>query len=154
MTTTRCGWWWGTAPDLFFVDLGRAGGPAADRLAPGLHVMENRALGTPSAKVDRVTELVEAATADGTAIWDALPGVLSDHSVPAGPDGPELPRPPGSPERPPEIGAACVHTDGYGTRSSTLVRVPRSVTDRPQVRVAPGPPCTTAFVDGTGLWAG
>ena len=143
----------GDRTDLFFIDLCRDGGPAADRLAPGLHVMENRGLGAPSAKVDRVTGLVGSATADGTAIWDALPGVLGDHTVPDGPDGPELPRPPGSPERPPEIRAACVHTDGYGTRSSTLVRVPRSVSARPEVRVAPGPPCTTAFVDGTALWA-
>ena len=143
----------GDRRDLFFVDLGREPGPGADRLAAGLHVMENRALGIPSAKVDQVVGSVTGATAHGEDLWSVLPRVLADHTLPVDrADEIELPRPPGSAERPPGIRAACVHTDGYGTRSSTLVRVPASKGHRPDVKVASGPPCTTAFVDAGALW--
>jgi hypothetical protein len=47
-----------------------------------------------------------------------------------------------------------VHTDGYGTRSATLVRVPEAATGLPQMLVADGPPCTTPFVDVSDRWAG
>jgi hypothetical protein len=55
-------------------------------------------------------------------------------------------------ERPPASLAACVHTESYGTRSSTLVRVPGDPRSRPTVLVADGHPCTAPFVDVTGLW--
>jgi hypothetical protein len=45
-----------------------------------------------------------------------------------------------------------VHTDGYGTRSSALVRVSADETLSPELLVADGPPCTSPFVDVRHLW--
>jgi hypothetical protein len=54
--------------------------------------------------------------------------------------------------RRPETLAACVHTDDYGTRSSTLIRVPVEDDVAPKVLYADGHPCTAPFVDASGLW--
>jgi hypothetical protein len=56
------------------------------------------------------------------------------------------------PVRPPGTLVACVHTETYGTRSSTIVRVPASADAQIFVSVADGPPCRTPFVDADGLW--
>jgi hypothetical protein len=83
--------------------------------------------------------------------WDpaALAHVLGDHTkVDPPPDGEEasrhLPR-----ELARELTATCIHTDVYGTRSSTLVAIDRGVT-RAYLH-ADGPPCVTAFADRTEL---
>jgi len=55
-------------------------------------------------------------------------------------------------ERPVETLAACVHTDTYGTRSSTVVSVPAVSGERPMVLVADGHPCTSRYVDATTLF--
>jgi len=44
-----------------------------------------------------------------------------------------------------------VHTEEYGTRSSTVVLVPAG-SGRPHVEVADGHPCTHGFEDVTYLW--
>ncbi len=48
--------------------------------------------------------------------------------------------------------AACVHTDTYGTRSSTMVSVPAVSGECPRVLVADGHPCTSRYVDATKLF--
>ena len=138
----------GDRHSLFSVEVD-PGHPVAVRpLGPGLHILENVPLGLPSPKVDRVRWLARAAADDGIPLWDALPAILADHRIPPvpGPDDPAR-TPTDAVERPAATRAACVHTDGYGTRSSTLVRVPTAPGGRPEVWVAEGSPCTTRFVD-------
>jgi uncharacterized protein with NRDE domain len=119
-------------------------------LEPGLHVLENAALEDPSVKVDHVRAVVRQAEAGGTTLWEILPALLADHSVP-GPAA-DVPRFPDGRERMAATLAPCVHADGYGTRSSTLVRVAEDTAEPPELLVADGPPCTTPFIDAGGLW--
>ena len=74
-----------------------------------------------------------------------LRSLLADHQTAApGPGAPE--------GRRPETLAACVHTDDYGTRSSTLIRVPARESDLPEVLYADGHPCIAPFIDAGPLW--
>jgi hypothetical protein len=114
-------------------------------------VLENAALGAPSVKVDHVRSALSMADLAGTPLWEALPGVLRDHTVIDTEDGP--PRFPDGRERRAATLASCVHTDGYGTRSSALVRVGDDDALAPDLLVADGPPCTTPFVDARRLWS-
>jgi uncharacterized protein with NRDE domain len=128
-------------------------GPAVTvvSLAPGLHVLENRPPGEASVKVDHVTaalgKAVEQPGPDAVHLLDRLAEVLADNAVPeeAAAEAPYAGR-----SRRPELAAACVHADGYGTRSSALIAVPAQ--GRPRLAVADGPPCSTAFVDQTWRW--
>jgi uncharacterized protein with NRDE domain len=128
---------------LFYVDL--TGDTAlATPLAPGLHVLENRPLGVPSPKAALVhARLAQAMTLRGAAMRSALERLLASHDVP---------EEPAEPGRPPATLAACVHAGPYGTRSSSIVIVPAGPAP-PRIRVADGPPCTTAFVDAAIAWA-
>ena len=106
--------------------------PAAVALAPGIHVLENRALGEPSRKVDLVRQAL-GNPADGDGVVAAFRGVLVDHRLPEGDDRPNA--------------ANCVHLDSFGTRSSCIVRVPAGP-GPPRVWVADGPPCCDALRGG------
>ncbi len=114
---------------------------------PGVHILENRPLGDPSPKLARVTSLVGDGTGPGVELVERLVAVLGDHQFPA-----ELPSDENGSPRRPGSSAACVHLDDFGTRSSTIIRVPGSTLDRPEVRFAPGPPCVSGFVTGDPLW--
>lgn len=142
----------GDRTSLYFVDV------TGDRMAvielpPGIHVLENRAVGTPSAKVDLVREaLGDVAKAlagsrsgtglEGDAVAEAFRRVLADHRIPEGDERPNS--------------ANCVHLDSFGTRSSCVIRVGAGVdgglAPAPRIWVADGPPCTTAYVDVSALW--
>jgi uncharacterized protein with NRDE domain len=131
----------GDRTSLYFVDFTGTGGDDRAQvaaLAPGIHVLENRCLGEPSPKVELVLETL-GRPADGDAVEAAFRAVLTDHRIP---DGDERPN-----------SANCVHLDGFGTRSSCLVRVPADPGKVPQLWVADGPPCTTPFEDAAALWA-
>jgi uncharacterized protein with NRDE domain len=130
---------------LHYVEIAADRSPSFQKLPPGIHILENVALGEPSRKVDRVRSLMSGATAQGGSLWTAMPAVLADHTVPTA-EGGEQPAA-GDVERPPATLASCVHTDDYGTRSAVLVRVPIDPTARPEMSVADGPPCTTPFID-------
>jgi uncharacterized protein with NRDE domain len=82
------------------------GGWTLTQLDPGVHVQENRPLNDPSSeKVTRSWELTrELASWPAEELVQRLHAVLSDHD----------------PARP-ELRRLCVHTDGYGTRSTSLV---------------------------------
>jgi uncharacterized protein with NRDE domain len=114
---------------------------AASELAPGIHVLENRAYGAPSAKIDLVTSIVGSIAGRGAEeVVDHLWAVLGDHQVP-----PDLPDEEWDPERPAQIKAACVHTDiDYGTRWSAVISVSDDPERRPSFSYTDGPPCTTA----------
>jgi uncharacterized protein with NRDE domain len=128
----------GDRTSLFFVDFTGLADPSAVPLPPGLHVLENRPLGEPSAKVDLVLAAL-GAPADGDAATEAFRAVLTDHRLPEGDERPQA--------------ANCVHLDGYGTRSSCLVRVPSEASAPPRLWVAGGPPCATPFEDAGALWS-
>jgi uncharacterized protein with NRDE domain len=126
----------GDRTSLFFIDFTGQADPAAVALPPGIHVLENQALGEPSAKVDLV-RVALGAPVSGDDVVAAFRSALTDHRLPEGDERPNA--------------ANCVHLDGFGTRSSCIVRVPAGG-GPPRVWVADGPPCATAYVDAAGLW--
>ena len=128
----------GDRTSLFFVDFTGSGDGFAVELPPGIHVLENRALGETSPKVDLVREALELTPAPrGDAVVDAFRRILADHRNPEGEERPNA--------------ANCVHLESFGTRSSCLVRVP-SGTAAPRLWVADGAPCITPYKDAGGLW--
>lgn len=128
--------------DLFFVDFTGESALEALALPPGVHVLENKPLGAPSAKVARVHELLDGLSGDVESATVTLEKALGDHWVPEGD---------AEPDAPPRV-ANCVHLEKYGTRSSCLVRVGADQAALPDVRVAAGPPCTTPFSDANTWW--
>jgi uncharacterized protein with NRDE domain len=144
---------------LFFVAIG--GGPDAEvrRLGPGMHILENAPLQPMSAKARHVAALVDEARAaqaneggeTAASLADALAAVLPDHSP-----APEIAgQPPvlyGGRPMPPELSAACVHTETYGTRSAAVITVPAQ--GLPKVLAADRPPCTAPLQDFSALWGG
>jgi uncharacterized protein with NRDE domain len=136
---------------LYFIGIAGFGRPEVEQLGPGLHVLENAPLRSRSAKAAFVTQLItealpapqDVAASDAVA---ALESVLADHQ-------PAISEPltdSAGRVRPPELSAACVHGEGYGTRSGMTVSVPAA--GLPSVRVADGHPCEHDFQDVTGLW--
>lgn len=119
--------------------------PSVVALPPGVHVLENRPPGCCSAKVRHVHAAVGPAPADTNdpALRRRLAALLGDHSRPADADG--------DPRRP-ELLSACVHADGYGTRSASLIEVAADRSRPPTVAVAEGPPCRTPLVERSALW--
>ncbi|HXQ61884.1 MAG TPA: NRDE family protein [Acidimicrobiales bacterium] len=135
----------GDRDSLYALDLTDGDRPTARRLGSGVHVLENSPLSAPSPKVDRVRALLgPPGNLHGGDLMERLRLVLTDHVVAPGTAS--------AGGRRPETLAACVHTDAYGTRSSTLIRVPRSRHRPPDVLVADGHPCTAPFVDAGALW--
>jgi uncharacterized protein with NRDE domain len=127
----------GDRSELFFVDFTGSGDGTAIPLPPGIHVLENRALGETSPKVDLVRSALDV-PADGDSVVAAFRAVLTDHRNPEGDARPN--------------GANCVHLESFGTRSSCIVRV-ASGDALPRLWVADGPPCTTDYEDVSALWA-
>lgn len=135
----------GDRDSLQYIDMSGGDGaasPPTRALAPGLHILENRELDADSPKTRHVRALLAGIEQRGDLV-DALTAVLRDHELPHGAEGSS---------RPLASEAACVHAGPYGTRSSSIVLVPRNAGALPIVRVAPGPPCATAFEDVSALW--
>ncbi len=155
----------GDPTSLFSLDMTGSGTDQVrvETLGPGIHILENNPLHAPSPKADHVRWLLgDLRGLGGDDLIDRLRTVLRDHTVP-GTGSPETVVEAGAESdddggtrsvRPPETLAACVHTDGYGTRSSTLVSIPAGVGPGrcPRLLVADGHPCTEPFVDVTDLF--
>jgi uncharacterized protein with NRDE domain len=154
----------GDRTSLYALDMTGAGDDQdrahVEALGPGVHILENNPLHADSPKEAHVRSLLgNVAALEGQALVERVRAVLVDHTVPetdtdtaaATPpvhrDQSETPR-----VRPVETLAACVHTENYGTRSSTIVRVPASAASCPRVLVADGHPCTSPFVDVSELF--
>jgi uncharacterized protein with NRDE domain len=120
------------------------------RLGRGVHVLCNDRLGAPGfPRCERLTATVDALVHGGAAWPDVQPrlvAALADHTrvpladVPPSHLAPELAR---------ELTCACIHSDAYGTRSSTIFAAAHG---RALAYLhADGPPCTTPFVDRRAL---
>jgi uncharacterized protein with NRDE domain len=135
----------GDRDSLFYVELGEESVAGAQSLDPGLHVLGNGPLGAPSPKTDQVrARLAGVAELDLAHVLERLRSVVADHTVPPAVAESE------ATGRPKELACACVHTEGYGTRSSALIQVPAA--GRPSMWVADGPPCAASFVSVDQLW--
>ncbi len=141
----------GDRRSLLYLAVDPDGPTEPKQLGPGLHVLENAALEVPSVKVDHVRSAVVRAEAGGVPLWEMLPALLGDHTVTGIPG--EVPRFPDGRERLAATLAPCVHTDGYGTRSSTLLRLGEDPASFPELLVADGPPCTVPFADAGDRWS-
>ena len=130
----------GDRDSLYYIDFTGLVDVEAVALPPGLYVLENRPLGAPSPKADHVARSLGTLTGVETATAN-LQRVLADHAVlePRRADGPRS-------------SSSCVHLDGYGTRSSCIVRGGESEGDPPTIWVSDGPPSHAPFVDVSGLW--
>jgi len=164
----------GDRETLFSIGLAAGSKPELEQLGPGLHVLENAPLRPGSAKAAFVRELIGALLGGG--LGGSSPRLAAAESAAAGdrPDGRDLDarlagavletvlgdhRPAITQARtddtgriwPPALSAACVHAEGYGTRSAMTVSVPAA--GLPSIRVADGPPCKTPLHDVTSAWA-
>jgi uncharacterized protein with NRDE domain len=136
----------GDRHSLYYMGMGEDEKVEVEALEPGVHVLANGPLNEPSPKTDLVRQRLARAERNetpGSFLW--LRSVLADHSIP-----PAISADP-PPERAQELSAACVHTEGYGTRSAVLVTVPTDP-GLPRVRVADGPPCRTPLLAIDDLW--
>jgi uncharacterized protein with NRDE domain len=164
----------GDRVSLFAVELGGEGAIVVTELPPGVHVLENRALGAESGKVDHVRSLLSGIERlAAPEVVERLGVVLADHEIPVEewPEEP-VPDPPAAtgaeegvgeasdhvdetsaekPKRLPEVRAACVHTEEFGTRWSGIVTVPADPEVKPVVRYTEGPPCTNPYLVAA-LW--
>lgn len=126
----------GDRGSLFYLDLTLPHAVRTVELPPGLYVLENRALGDPSAKAEYVRKAVGGASTGTGDVPDVLRAVLKDHTVtnPAV-DGTD------EAQRLAQMSCCCVHGTGYGTRSSMLVCDPLSSIGEPEVWASDGPSC-------------
>jgi uncharacterized protein with NRDE domain len=137
---------WGDAERVSVAYLRRDGDKVIEALPPGVHVLCNDRLGSCDfPRGDRLHAAITSAL-DHSHAWSelALPirNVLRDHTrvpiedVPPSHLPAELAR---------ELTAVCIHSEHYGTRSSTLLAI-----DKARVAAylqADGPPCITPYVD-------
>ncbi len=131
----------GDRESLHYVDMTDPGGARTLALPPGVHVLENKPLGEPSDKVERVRGLIgDLDGRSGDEVLCRLRTVLPDHVVPRPPiDDTEYSR------LSAQISACCVHTESYGTRSAMLVRLPASEVGEPEVWASNGPSCVNVL---------
>lgn len=138
----------GDATGVEVAYLRRDGSRARHRLPAGITVLANDRIDAPGQpKQDRLRGLLAGAT-DWAGLRAVAPTALADHALPST----VPPMPPGLPvpaETWPALGAVCVHTARYGTRSATVAALaPGGVIG---LAWADGPACTTGFVDAAPL---
>lgn len=142
---------WGDADRVSVGYLRRdTGEKTIDVLPPGVHMLCNDRLGSCDfPRGDRLHAAIEKALVDTHAFAELARPIrvaLADHTHVSLDDTPpsHLPR-----ELARELTATCIHSEHYGTRSSTLLAI-----DKGRVTAylhADGPPCVTPFLDRTEL---
>jgi len=128
------------APDAACVIGNVSGAMLETPLEPGLHLLTNLELNDPECpRIAKSYGLFEEA--QGNLSEDSvdpfltrLRSILSDHSTPL---DPRAPLPPNN---------LCVHTDYFGTRSSTVLMYSARA-QRFRMWHAPGPPCQTEYAE-------
>ena len=135
---------WGDARGASIAYARREGTLDIERLGRGIHVLCNDRLGADGfPRGVRLHDAIARAPAAWPAIVPAIEAALADHThsdAPASHLPPALAR---------ELTATCIHSPGYGTRSSTIFAAAPGETLA--YLNADGPPCTTPFVDQRGL---
>jgi len=135
---------WGDARGVSIAYARREGTLDIERLGRGISVLCNDRLGADGfPRGVRLRDAIARAPLSWPAAVPALEAALADHTREAPPPShlpPELAR---------ELTATCIHTPGYGTRSSTIFAAAPGETLA--YLHADGPPCTTPFVDRRGL---
>jgi len=126
---------------LYYIDLTQPQRVEPRELGPGIHVLENKPFGEPSAKVQRVAAMLDGLGALGVdEVVERLRQVLRDHTLTlTGVEGDA------EAQRLVQVSSCCVHTEDYGTRSAMLIRTPSSPAEPPQVWAADGPSCEHAL---------
>jgi uncharacterized protein with NRDE domain len=116
-----------------------------ETLPPGLHVLTNLDVDEPtcpriSRSFTRFAAIGDAyrANLDVAEIVQGLAGLLADHQLPL------------DDRRPFE--QLCIHTPGYGTRSSSLLVLSGAPSEAPRFLHAAGPPCRSAYSRVTLPW--
>src|SRR5262245_5397296 len=111
-----------------------------ERLGRGIHVLCNDRLGAAGfPRGVRLRDAIAAAPLGWPAVIPALEAALADHTRVEPPPS-HLP-----PAIARELTATCIHTAGYGTRSSTIFAAAPGAALA--YRHADGPPCTAPFLD-------
>jgi uncharacterized protein with NRDE domain len=135
---------WGDARGVSIAYARREGTLDIERLGRGISVLCNDRLGADGfPRGVRLHDAIARAPLSWPAAAPALEAALADHTREAPPPShlpPELAR---------ELTATCIHTPGYGTRSSTIFAAAPGETLA--YLHADGPPCTMPFVDRRGL---
>ncbi len=109
-------------------------------LSPGLHLLSNLEVDDPECpRIAKSVRTFEAAiplltTARMGDLFVELRRILSDHSTPLDPRLEGIPN------------NLCVHREGYGTRSSSIL-VFHAASRRTRMWFADGPPCRSEFVE-------
>lgn len=138
----------GDRETVFAIDMTGGDLPIIEPLPAGMHILENRPVGTSSPKVNHVRDLLAGVDRLSEApLVRHLQAVLGDHEVPAAVDqGDDMD------QIPAQVKAACVHTERYGTRWSGVITVPGEA-HPPTVRYADGPACQARYTDAGALWS-
>ena len=120
-------------------------------LEPGVHVLCNDRLGaTDFPRGDRLHAAIDAALLHSHAWRELAMSIevaLRDHTHVALEDTPPSHLPP---ELARELTATCIHSEHYGTRSSTVLAIAKGAVVG--YLHADGPPCTAPFEDRLGLF--
>lgn len=139
---------WGAARGASIAYLRQDGAVDVHELPPGIHVLCNDKLGAPGfPRGDRLRAAIALVSGQGwPAIVPSLQRALADHTrVPLA----EVPPSHLPPELARELTATCIHSDHYGTRSSSLLALaPGRVIDYLHTD---GSPCRSPWIDGRAL---
>jgi uncharacterized protein with NRDE domain len=125
--------------DAFFVDVTGTDRVVVEHLGAGVHVLENRSVHEPSAKVERVRQLLDPLLGrEPSELVNGLSLLLADHDVPYDEPPPDA----SNPRLARAARAICVHADedDYGTRSSSVITV-RGDALAPCIRWTADAPC-------------
>ena len=136
--------------DAFFVDVTGSDRVVVEHLGVGVHVLENRNVHEPSAKVERVHRLLEPLLAGPPGeLVKGLSRLLADHEVPDGELAPDV----SNPRLARAARAICVHADedDYGTRSSSVITAAGEAV-QPCVRWTADAPCKGGWHWSNRLW--
>jgi uncharacterized protein with NRDE domain len=135
---------WGDTRAVSIAYSRREGTLEIERLPRGIHVLCNDRLGADGfPRGVRLHDAIARGELSWPAIVPALETALADHTR-VDPPPSHLP-----PELARELTATCIHSPGYGTRSSTIFAAERGATIA--YLHADGTPCTTPFTDRRGL---
>jgi uncharacterized protein with NRDE domain len=116
-----------------FVTCQREGGLETEELGPGVQVLCNRDINDPAVpKIAGILERLDRIDLGGSfsGVFEGLAAVLREHAEEA------------------PLSGVCVHTAGYGTRSSAILSIGG---DRWRYWFADGPPCEAKYQNLTTL---